>query len=120
MAGKYQRNLAAVIAKDLAKSNTNQVFLDAAAKTALKKKFEKPSRESLAGEYLACLFLLLADDNRFGPLKIQLGNNFLMGEYEYPCNVLAAKRLMTDFFPAAGSTKSAPEKIPATDVAFVE
>ena len=39
---------------------------------------------------------------------------------EYPKDVLAAKRLMTDFFPPIGTTKQAREKVPATDVAFVE
>ena len=97
----------------MVKSNTDVASLDDAAKDALKKKFEKPARESLAGEYLDCLFLLLADDNRFGPLKTQLENNFLMGEHEYPRDVLAAKRLMTDFSPPIGSTKQNREKVPA-------
>ena len=52
-----------------------------------------------------CLFLLLADDERYGPLKVQLDNNFLMVEQEYPSNVLAAKRLRTDFIPATGAVK---------------
>ena len=80
----YQRHLENIIAKDLVKSNTDVASLDDTAKNALKKKHEKPAREISAGEYLACLFLLLADNNRFGPLKTQLDNNFLMGEQEYP------------------------------------
>ena len=51
-----------------------------AEKAMLTKKFEKPARESSLAEYRACLFLLLADDNRFKPLKTQMDNNFLMGE----------------------------------------
>ena len=43
-----------------------------------------------------------------------------MEEQEYPRNVLAAKRLMTNFVAAIGSTKPARERIPATDVAFVQ
>ena len=116
----YQQLLEIIIAKDLVKSNTDVSSLDDAAKNTLKKQHEKPARESLAGEYLACLFLLLADDNMFGPLKTQLDNNFLMGEQEYPRDVLAAKRLMNDFSPPVGSTKPTREKVPATDVAFVE
>ena len=53
----------------------------------------------------ACLFLLLADNERYGPLKMQLDNNFLMGIQEYPSDVLAAKRLMMDFVPATGVVK---------------
>ena len=67
----YQRLLEIIIAKDLGNSNIDVASLDDAAKNALKKKHEKPARESSAGEYLACLFLLLADDNRFGPLETQ-------------------------------------------------
>ena len=56
----YQRHLEIIIAKDLVKSNTDVASLDDTAKNALKKKHEKPARESSAGEYLACLFLSLA------------------------------------------------------------
>ena len=63
------------------------------------------AKEAAQGEYLACLFLLLADDERYGPLKTQLDNNFLMGKQEYPSDVLAAKRLMTDFVPATSVVK---------------
>ena len=82
----------------------------------LSTKHDKPARESTEGEYLACLFLLLADDDRFGPLTTQLDNNFIMGEQEYPRDVLAAKSLMTDFSPPIGSTKQTREKVPAMDV----
>ena len=116
----YQRHLENVIAKNARASNIDVTALDDAAKKALAAKHKKPARESAAGEYLACLFLLLADNDRFRPLKLQLDNNFLMGEQEYPRDVLAAKRLMTNFSPPIGTTKQAREKVPATDVAFVE
>ena len=59
------------------------------------------AKEAAQGEYLTCLFLLLVDDERYGPLKTQLNNNFLMEKQEYPSDVLAAKRLMTYFVPAS-------------------
>ena len=80
----YQRHLKNVIAKDVRASNIDITALDDKPKKALQEKHEKPARDSASGEYLACLFLLLADDDRFGPLKTQLDNNFLMGEQEYP------------------------------------
>ena len=43
-----------------------------------------------------------------------------MGKQEYPRDVLAAKRLMNNFSPPIGSTMQTREKVPATDVAFVE
>ena len=116
----YQRHLENVIAKDVRASNIDVTALDDNAKKALQEKHEKPARDSASGEYLACLFLLLADNDRFGPLKLQLDNNFLVGEQEYPKDVLAAKRLMTNFSPPIGTKKQAREKVQATDVAFVE
>ena len=40
------------------------------------------SKEAAQGEYLVYMFLLLTDDERCGPFKTQLDNNFLMGEQE--------------------------------------
>ena len=78
------------------------------------------AKEAEQREYLACLFLLLVDDERYSPLKTQLDNNFLMGKQEYPSNVLAAKRLMTDFVPATGAVKHKRQENSPSNVAFVE
>ena len=64
--------------------------------------------------------LLLTNTKRYGPLKTQLDNNFLMGKQEYPSNVLATKRLMTDFVPATGTMKHTQQESGPSDVAFVE
>ena len=53
--------------------------------------------ESSCEEYLVCLFLLLADEERFKPAKEELINNYLLGKQEYLANILVAKRLITDF-----------------------
>ena len=58
--------------------------------------------EAAQGGYRGCLFLLLTDNKRHGPLKTQLDNNFVMGKEEYSSNILASKSLMTDFVPATG------------------
>ena len=60
---------------------------------------EEEASKLACTEYLACLFLLLADDKRCKTLKKTLNNNFLLGRQEYPKDVLASKRLMTDFDP---------------------
>ena len=39
----------------------------------------KAAKEEATGKYLACLFLLLADNKRYSLLKTQLDNKFLMG-----------------------------------------
>ena len=76
---------------------------------------------SACAEYIACLFLLLAYDERFKTLKKTLNNNFLLGRQEFPKDVLASKRLMTDFEPDVETgTKRTQEQVQPTDVAFVE
>ena len=37
-------------------------------------------KEAAQGEYMVCLLLLLADNERYDPLKAQLDNNFTMGK----------------------------------------
>ena len=76
---------------------------------------------SACAEYLTCLFLLLADDERFKTLKKMLNNNFLLGRQEYPKDVLASKRLMTDFDPdVVTGTNCTQEQVQPANVAFVE
>ena len=71
-----------------------------------------------------CLFILLADEERFKPVTTELDNNYLLGNQEYPANVLATKRLMTDFdYLNVGnptSTGKQQEQLQLTDVEFVE
>ena len=82
---------------------------------------EEEASELACAEYLACLFLLLADDERFKTLKKTLNNNFLLGRQEYPKDILALKRLMTHFDPdVATGKKRTQEQVQPMDVAFVE
>ena len=62
-------------------------------------RIEEEASESACTEYLACLFLLMSDDERFKMFKKTLNDNFLLGRQEYPKDVLSLKRLMTDFDP---------------------
>ena len=45
-------------------------------------------------EFLACLFILLAENSRYKGLRIKLANDFTMGQSNYPKTVLEAKRLL--------------------------
>jgi hypothetical protein len=78
------------------------------------------AKEAATGEYLVCLFLLMAEDERYGPLKTQLDNNFLIGEQEYSSNVLAANWMMTDFVPTTGAMKHKHKETDLTNLAFSE
>ena len=62
----------------------------------------------------------LTYDERHGPLKTQLDNTFLMGDQEYPSNVLMAKRLVTDFVPTTSAVNHKCKKRGSSDVALVE
>jgi len=108
--------------KDRAAEETGRDLteLTAAELETIKTEATTSAKEAAQGEYFACLFLLLADDERYGPLKTQPNNNFLMGKQEYPSDVLAAKRLMTDFVPATGAVKHKRQESGPSDVAFVE
>ena len=48
-------------------------------------------------EFLACLFILLAENSRYKGLRIKLANDFTMGQSNYPKTVAAAKRLLTEY-----------------------
>ena len=78
------------------------------------------AKEEAQGEYLACMFLLMANDERYGPLNTQLDNTFLMGKQEYPNNVLATNRLMTDFVPATGVVTQKRQESGPSGVSFME
>ena len=73
---------------------------------AIKEETTLNAKEAAQGEHLVCMFLLLPDDERYGPLKTQLDVNFLMGKQEYHSDVLTSKRLMTDFVPATGVSET--------------
>ena len=83
---------------------------------AIQSEAMKTSKEA----YLACLFLLMADEERYGGVKATLDDNYLLGKQEYPQNLLAAKRLLADF---KGTGPKGKQKVGATGeqgVAFVE
>ena len=63
--------------------------MDAPAAAEEQIRIKEEASELACAEYLACLFLLLADDERFKTLKKTLNNNLLLGRQEYPKDVLA-------------------------------
>ena len=55
-------------------------------------------------EFLACLFILLADNGRYKGINIELANDLTTGKSNYPKTVVASKRLLTDYI-ALGKSK---------------
>ena len=54
--------------------------MDKEGRNAIQSEAMKTAKEA----YLACLFILMADDKRYGDVKQALGDNYLLGKQEYP------------------------------------
>ena len=61
-----------------------------------KKVTQSKTMKSAKEACLACLLILIADNEREGGVKTALGDNYLLGQQEYPQDLLAAKRLLAD------------------------
>ena len=60
-------------------------------------KAKKNAPEQAKKEFLACLFLLMSDDDRYKSLKDRLHNNFVLGRDEYPKDIPQATRMLKNF-----------------------
>ena len=56
--------------------------MDGPASAEERIRIEEEASELACAEYIACLFLLLADDERFKTLKKTINNNFLLGRQD--------------------------------------
>ena len=54
--------------------------MDEEDRSAIQSEVMKATKEA----YLACLFILMADDKRYGDVKRALGDNYLLGKQETP------------------------------------
>ena len=116
----FKKYFASVEARELEKRGNELSKLTPAELKVVEEEEILTAKEAAPGEYLTCLFLLLADDERYEPLNLQLDNNFLMGEQEYPSSVLTAQQLMMDFVPTTSAVKHKRKEMGPLDVAFVE
>ena len=65
--------------------------------TILKKEIEEAVMTASSEEFLACLFILLADNCWYKGLNIDLANDFTIGQSNYPKTVVAANRLLKNY-----------------------
>ena len=72
------------------------------------KKVSTDAERQSCDEYLACLFILVADGGRYQGLKRALDNQYLMDKDAYPCTGPQALKLLEQFKP-----ESTNEVIPA-------
>ena len=55
---------------------------------------EKQARKVCCDQFLAALFLKMADDGRYEILKTKLNNDFLFGDYNAPLTIVESKRVL--------------------------
>ena len=70
--------------------------------------------------YLACLFLLMANNDRCGNVKAILDNNYLLVKQECPQDLLAVKWLLADFKGTGKPKKRGGHKGGAAGVMFAK
>eukprot|EP00957_Ditylum_brightwellii_P180717 13767711-Ditylum_brightwellii.AAC.1 len=75
--------------------------LDDKSDTDVLKKIILDTERSACDEFLACLFILVADGGRYQGLKQALDNHFLMDKGAYPCSLSEAMKLLEQFKPEA-------------------
>ena len=75
----FQLHVAAILKKQ-GKTHDDYNAMSPADKAAIQTEAMKSGKEA----YLACLFLLMADDDRYGGVKDTLNDNYLLGKQEYP------------------------------------
>ena len=76
--GRNVRRPARAWIRNLKESGMELAKLTQAKLKMIEEEATMNAKEAAQGEYLVCLFLLLTDDERYGPLKAQLDTNFLM------------------------------------------
>ena len=105
--GVYNKHMMDLWDRDLVTADLLAATIPA-EKLALDNCLQKEMIESSCEEYLVCLFLLLEDKETFKTVMTEMRNNYLLRKQEYPANVLATKRLMTDFdYSKSGKPTSA-------------
>ena len=73
----YNKHMLDLWYKDLVTANS-LAAMSPAEKSALENRLQKEATEGNCEEYLACLFLLLADKEIFKPVTTELKNNYLL------------------------------------------
>ena len=84
------------------------------------KKVIADAERSSCDEYLACLFILVADGGRYQGLKRALDNQYLMDKDAYPCSLPQAMKLLEQFKPEAFVEAATGEQSGDSSVAFAQ
>jgi hypothetical protein len=90
--------------------------------TEILKIARKKGAEIANNEFLACQFILGADNKRYKRLKTELGNRFVFGNDDYPKDITQALALLKNFKHEGGvkSSNNSNSKDESPGVAFVQ
>ena len=93
-----------------------------AERPAEKAAIEKQAKKACCEQFLAALFLKMADDRRYQALKTKINNNFILGDDKAPMTIVEVKRVLLDFaLPADSKVDSeAAEADEGTGLTFAE
>ena len=96
------------------------VVLDDDSDTDNLKKVIADAERTSCDEYLACLFILVADGGRYQGLKRALDNQYLIDKDAYPCSLPQAMKLLEQFKPEALAEAANGEPGGDSSVAFAQ
>ena len=83
-------------------------------------KVMKDAEDGSCDEYLACLFILVADGGRYQGLKRALDNQYLMDKDAYPETLPQALKLLEQFKPESFADAATGKPAGDSGVAFVQ
>ena len=83
---------------------------------------EKEARKVCCDQFLAALFLKMANDGRYKILKTKLNNDFIFGDDNAPLMIVEAKRVLSDYIVPVNSKVDPDdnEVYDGTGLAFAE
>ena len=125
-AGYHRRLYEKACNKILAERGRDEAWITSTAgdatAAAKRKAIMKQAKKVCCEQFLAALFIKMADDERYLVPKAKLNNDFLFGDDKAPMTIVDAKRVLSDFsVPTASKTHSVKaEETEGTGLTFAE
>ena len=99
----------------------NEAYMDDPTNLVTRDGIEEDASAKSKEQFLACIFILMADKVKYKPIKELLNNEFIVGKRSYPETVIEAKRLLAEFtVPEQPSRKPAAVVDDGSGLVFAE
>ena len=96
-AGRHKQLYRLAHQKIMDELGINEEYMEDPNNLAAMDEIEEEASAKSREQFLACLFILMADKVKYKPIKDLLNNDFIMGKRSYPETVIEAKRLLAEF-----------------------